>query len=361
MSKPVVAVNGRFLTMTATGVQRYGREILRLLAAHLESELRVIVPPNRILEAGEIDDAVATRRDWHGVRGHRWEQVALPGLTRRADAHVLWSPCSWGPLAVRRQVPVVHDIAPLTHPQYYTRPYRLLARTLTGPLVRRCAVVVTPSIHARTDLLERYRLEQDRVRVVPPGVGSPFDSMPLDDLDRRSGSYCLVVGAHDSRKNAEFVLQFWPHVHAETGLELHLTYRSVVTTRRAAVLEALPSEGVVVHADPTDEELARLYANALCLLWPSHYEGYGFPLLEAMAVGTPFLSADVGAATELAVSPEEQILPLQPELWRRRIEFWRERGVGKLREASARRARSQTWASSARETAQILDHLALSG
>jgi glycosyltransferase involved in cell wall biosynthesis len=358
MSDPVVAVNGRFLAMTATGVQRYGREILRRLGPHLESELRVIVPPDRILGVDEIDNGFTTGRDWHGNRGHRWEQLTLPELTRRAGAAVLWSPCNWGPLRVHNQVPVVHDIAPLTHPQYFTRAYRLLARALTGPLVRRSAVVVTPSSHTRTDLLDRFALEPSRVRVVPPGVGSPFDSMPLDDLERRSGDYCLLVGAHDSRKNAEFVLDFWPEVHEETGLDLHLTHRSVVTTRRPFVLRAQPSEGIVVHADPSDEDLARLYANALCLLWPSHYEGYGFPLLEAMAVGTPFLSTDTGAAAELAVTREEQILPLRPELWRSRIVAWKKMDLGDLREASARRARSQAWASSAAQTAEILDGLA---
>ncbi len=236
-----------------------------------------------------------------------------------------------------------------------------MARLLTRPLVRRSVRVVTPSAHTREDLLERFGLEPDQVRVVPPGVGPPFSAIGLDDLADRRGDYCLLVGAHDSRKNAEFVLRFWPELRAATGLELHVTYRSVVTTLRPSVLEAREGEGVVLHADPTDDELAHLYANALCLLWPSHFEGYGFPLLEAMAVGTPFLSTDVGAAAELAVSPEEQILPLQPEHWRARIEAWRHDGIGDLREASARRARAQAWESSAARTAEILDELAQAG
>ena len=92
----------------------------------------------------------------------------------------------------------------------------------------------------------------------------------------------------------------------------------------------------MLHVDPTDEELVRLYAGALCLVWPSYYEGYGFPLLEAMAVGTPFLSTDVGAAAELAVIPEEQILPLDPERWIERIEAWHSADLSELG-ASVRR------------------------
>jgi glycosyltransferase involved in cell wall biosynthesis len=359
VSTPLIAVNGRFLTMTVTGVQRYAHEILGRIGDHLESELRVIVPPGRVLEPGDPELAtIPTTGRWHGVDGHRWEQLALPRLARKAGARMLWSPCSWGPLAVRRQVPVVHDIAPLTRPEHFTPTYRAIARALTGPLVRRSTLVVTPSTRVRGELLERFAVEPEHVRVVPPGVGQPFNSVPLDDLDRRSGNYCLLVGAHASRKNADFLLELWPEVRARTGLDLHLTYRRLVTTRRLRDLGGGP--GVVLHVDPTDLELVHLYANALCLLWPSHYEGYGFPLLEAMAVGTPFLSTDVGAAAELAVIPEEQILPLEPERWCARLEAWHSADLRELREASARRARAQSWDAAAEETARLLDRLASS-
>jgi glycosyltransferase involved in cell wall biosynthesis len=359
MSDAVVAVNGRFLTMTSTGVQRYAHEILRRLAPELGARLLVIVPPDRMFEGEDASIAEITRSArWHGIGGHRWEQLELPRLVRRTGARALWSPCSWGPLAIRRQIPVIHDIAPLTQPRHFTPAYRALARVVTRPLVRRSPLVATPSSRVRGELLERFRLEPERVVVVPPGVGRPFNSRSLDDLERRSGRYCLLVGAHDSRKNAEFLIGLWPDVHGRTGLELHLTRRGSVTTSRLQRLEDVPGHGVVVHTDPTDEELADLYANALCLLWPSHYEGYGFPLLEAMAVGTPFLSTDVGAAAELAVAPDEQILPLEPERWRERLEAWHSQGVQALREASARRARAQTWEAAAEQTAHLLERLA---
>jgi glycosyltransferase involved in cell wall biosynthesis len=359
MTETVVAVNGRFLTMTSTGVQRYAHEILGRLSPKLGARLLVIVPPDRMFEGDDPSIAeVEVSSRWHGIQGHRWEQLKLPRLVRRAGAEALWSPCNWGPLAIRRQLPVIHDIAPLTQPRHFSRAYRVVAQVLTPPLVRRSALVSTPSTRVRSELLERFQLGPERVVVVPPGVGTPFNSRPLDDLEHRSGSYCLVVGAHDPRKNAEFLLDLWPEAHARTGLELHLTRRGSMTTSRRQRLDDRPGSGVVVHTDPTDEELADLYSEALCLLWPSHYEGYGFPLLEAMAVGTPFLAADVGAAAELAVAPEQQILPLEPERWLERIEGWQSNGVRELREASARRARAQTWEAAAEETARLLERLA---
>lgn len=359
MSRHLVAVNGRFLTMTATGVQRYAHEILSRLRTYLESDLAVIVPPGRVLEGDDLDAAeIRQTARWHGLDGHLWEQTVLPRLVRKTRAAALWSPCSWGPVATRRQVPVIHDIAPITLPEHFAPMYRALARGLTRPLVRRSALVVTPSNRVRDELLAQFSLEPDHARVVLPGVGEPFVSAPLDDLGSRNGTYCLLVGAHTARKNAQFLIDLWPEVYARTKLELRLTYRHFVTTSRLAALERVQTEGVVLHADPSDDELVKLYAGALCLVWPSRYEGYGFPLLEAMAVGTPFLSTDVGAASELAVRPEEQILPLVPERWCERIEAWQSADLSELRAESARRARTQTWEAAAEQTAHLLDDVA---
>jgi glycosyltransferase involved in cell wall biosynthesis len=100
--------------------------------------------------------------------------------------------------------------------------------------------------------------------------------------------------------------------------------------------------GVRRVADPSDAELADLYARALCLLWPSLAEGYGIPLLEAMACGTPFLSADVGAARELAIDAR-QVLPLDGDRWVAELERYHTAGVADLRARSAETARRATW------------------
>jgi glycosyltransferase involved in cell wall biosynthesis len=164
---------------------------------------------------------------------------------------------------------------------------------------------------------------------------------------------CVFVGGDDVRKNLAFLTSFWPRVHAELGLELHVVARGWSSTRRTAGSEE-PSAGITMHVDLDDASLARLYADALCLLWPSHYEGYGLPLLEAMAVGTPFLSSDTGAARELAVVAE-QVLPLDADAWVEQLARWCRHDPVDVREASITAARAATWARSAEALAVSIE------
>jgi glycosyltransferase involved in cell wall biosynthesis len=356
-----VVVNGRFLTMQQTGVQRYARNLLERLPSHVPTGVLVAVPPDRLVEASpeQIDEVVYSHR-WHGPRGHAWEQLALPRLVRRSgpDA-VLLSPANWGPVRTRRQVAVFLDIAPQLHPELFRAGYRAMSSVLTPALVRRCGRVGALCGAVARDLVERFDVDPARIDIMEPGVGAPFDSW----LERNPGSYggtrpyCLMVGGHDRRKNARWVLRWWPEVHAELGMELVIATRGRATGRFADDLAGV--RGVSVRMDPDDEELCELYAGAMCLLWPSLYEGYGLPLLEAMSVGTPFLATDVGAARDLAIEGS-QVLPLEPAAWIGQLRLWLTEGTGPLREASVLRARTRSWDATAAAAAASLAALAAS-
>lgn len=338
---PVVTVNGRFLTQPVTGVQRYAREIVgRLPAMAPDLRFRLLVPPDRVVELepgvelpAELDDR------WWGGRGHLWEQTHLPRLVRRARSDLLLSPGGWGPLALRRQLVVIFDLHPLTHPEYFVPGFVRWSRLAMPRLVRVPPRVAVISEHVRDQIVNRLRVDPARVDIVPPAVGSPFIDWPLGDLDAISGDQCVFVGGDKAQKNLAFVLGFWPDIHRRLGLELVVTERAVGSRieRRGE-----DPAGVRRVIDPSDEELAALYAKSLCLLWPSLAEGYGIPLLEAMACGTPFLSADVGAARELALVPN-QVLPLDADRWVAELARWCDVGVTDLRRRSVEVARAASW------------------
>ena len=157
--------------------------------------------------------------------------------------------------------------------------------------------------------------------------------------------FVLLVGGHDPRKNAAFAISLTPALAA-------MSLRLVVTVRRdAAVFRSNHHESsarITVIEDPTDAVLWGLYAEALAVLQPSEAEGFGLPLLEAAAVGTPFISTDVGVAKRLAVD-DRQVLPLDSRAWEDSIAYLlRERSAITLRLGEA--TKTYTW----HETAKSL-------
>jgi glycosyltransferase involved in cell wall biosynthesis len=351
---PVIAVNARFVTQPLTGVQRYAHEIVGRLAATTGWRIRLLLPPDRIVDlepgqstVGELDER------WWGARGHLWEQTRLPLLYRRSGADLLLSPAGWGPLTVRRQLAVIFDLHPITHPEHFVRAFRIQTRVATPVLAHVPPRVAVISEHVRDQVVRHLRVQPDRVDIVPPAVGPPFIDRPLADPATRGRGHALFVGGDKAQKNLRFVLDFWPEVHERLGLELVVTERSIAS-RVGSVVADPP--GVRRVQDPGDDELVHLYESALCLLWPSVAEGYGIPLLEAMAVGTPFLSADVGAARELA--PEGgRVLPLERQAWIDQLVAWTgdPAGLAALRQRAAEAARLHTWERSATLMGEALE------
>ena len=165
-----------------------------------------------------------------GWSGHAWEGSCRSGAR---DAGSLARPCNWGPLRVERQLVVFHDVAPLSHPQYFVPSYVRWSRFTLARLARTSRRAIATCERVRDDLIVWTGVDPQRVVVVPPGVGPPFTTVPLGDTSRQSG-YCLFVGGHDSRKNLEFLTGLWPGVQHELGLELHVVRRGWVSTRQLA-------------------------------------------------------------------------------------------------------------------------------
>ena len=279
---PDVVVNGRFLSRPITGVERYAGEITR----RLEGRIRVCRPP---------DSAI-------GARGHLWEQMRLPRLVNGA---LLWSPANTGPVVVSRQVVTVHDVAPLDHPEWFEPRVGAWYRWLLPQLVKRVARVITVSQFSKTRLMERLGVPADRVVAIPNGVSGRFHPRSSAEVTRVTARYrlrapyLLMGGSLEPRKNFDVVARAW----AEAGPALDGLTLAVVGDTRQTLQPAVPDPrlGWVRRLDDVhDTDLPALYAGAIGLVIPSLDEGFGLPLLEAMACGTPVVAARAGALPEVA-------------------------------------------------------------
>jgi glycosyltransferase involved in cell wall biosynthesis len=284
--------------------------------------------------------------------GHAWEQAALPLRAARLGVRALLCPANLAPVAFPRNVVLIHDAAPLRHPDWYSRAYAAWQRRVLPLIARRALHVITVSEFARAEL--RELLSVDRVSIVRGGVDPAFS--PAADAGRaRAGlglarPYVLCVASQIARKNLS-ALAPAARALAADGVEV------VVAGGRRPQFAAEKGLGDLrLLGQVPDELLPGLYAGAEAFALPSLYEGFGLPVLEAMAAGTPVVAADATALPETC-GGAARLVPPDGEAFRDalvsllRDPAERER----LRAAGLERAAGFTWDATARAVDALME------
>lgn len=280
-------VNGRFLSQRPGGLQRAARSLLAGLR-DAGVPLEVVAPAPDPL-ADRVLRAPAGRGG-----GQVWEQALLPAAAR---GRRLLSLANTGPLLAGAATLVVHDLAPLVGPEWFRPSMRVYGRLVLAA-ARRADLVVTGTRVVRDELLARG-VRADRLAVVPPAVDPLFHPAAAADVDavrRRlglDGPFLLLPGWADPRKDVVTAVRASLRVRTPHRLVLVGGGRGVFAPVR------LPdSDRVVVAGHVSDTELRALLTSAAALVYPSRYEGFGLPPLEAWACGTPALVSDLPVLRE---------------------------------------------------------------
>jgi len=276
------------------------------------------------------------------VRDVGWYLAALPLKARRDGMEVLHCPTHRAP--VRPHVPLVvtfHDLAVLRHPETFNRWTRSYSR-LTLPRIARAAQrLIAVSEFTRRELLELLDVPEDKVRVIPNAVGPPF----APEGEAAAGDYVLAVSTLEPRKNLPRLVDAFERADLN-GCRL------LVAGAPGWGGVRLGGDGVRWLGEVGDEELARLYRGARCVAYVSLYEGFGLPVLEAMACGAPVVAAQTAAAEEVSGGAAVLVDPLDPDAIAAGLAEAVDRS-DELRTSGLERARAFSWADAARATVEV--------
>ncbi|MEP6546696.1 MAG: glycosyltransferase family 1 protein [Gammaproteobacteria bacterium] len=291
-----VAINGRFLTRQPTGIDRFAAELLGVWLKRQGNtrDVRLLVPASS--NATLPTDWTIPPEPIGRHTGHLWEQLDLP---RHCRDQMLLNMCNSAPLFKKQQLAVVHDASFLVNPSHFSLPYRTWYRFLTAELIRNASVIATVSKFSAAELMRFFGVRSRGIEVIYESgehiLRSASDAGILSRLNLVGQRYVLAVGSRTLNKNFSAIVKA---AESLVGMRVKVVAAGGSNSRVFAGAP-LQADNLVLAGYVSNEELRALYENADCFVFPSFYEGFGLPPLEAMHCGCPVLVSRRGAIPEV--------------------------------------------------------------
>jgi len=305
-----IGINGRFLAVVnRTGVQRMAYNLIRALVNVDQTNHYVIFTcesqaTNPDWQRPNVTVVTSRIREGENFRNYYWEQFTLPRLARRHRVDILHSPANLAPIFYKgRSIVHIHDLCFVVNPQWYSFSARTLYNIIILRIARRAAKVITNSNNSRNDLLQFCDLQAEQVSQVYWAVDDLFmqDANTPVAPNWHLKDYILYVGSLEPRKNIGALLEAY---------ELLRTNRPECRTKLVLIGGESPlfaevrlkvkrfKEDVLFKGFVNDHVLRDYYRHASLFVYPSLYEGFGLPPLEAMASGVPVVTTFTSSIPE---------------------------------------------------------------
>lgn len=270
--------------------------------------------PDMVLHKPLETDGEVELFDLKGYRFHTWEQIGLPWRAQRVGARVLHCTAStlpyWQPMPM---IVTIHDalLWQDTEPRPYERWY---LHYLIPAAFKKCAAVITISESSRQDILKLWPYLERKLHVIPHGISDTYlnaqSKVLLPQLRDTVGAmpYLLYIGGALERKRFAWAMKVLKHLNVSQLRLLACGFSEAEREQARRSVEPSWQDRVVFLPFVEEDDMVQLYQQAVAVLYPTLYEGFGFPALEAQAVGTPVLFSALGSLRELE-GPAAEILP----------------------------------------------------
>lgn len=274
MNEPTLYINGRFLTQPMTGTNRFAYELCLQLAER-KYDFLILTPKVPLCE--EYDVSRLPILSVGHFSSHIWEQISLPLFLRKRRSMLL-SMKGLGPVFKRNQICTIHDMSYLANPGWFSKGYYYFYRMMTPIMAKHAKRILTVSHFSKGEISSRLGISPDKISVVYNAPAKQFSS--TSEYTDSTEKYYLTVSSLDPRKNLSLVFSSY--------LKSSQKYPLYVIGEKHSVFGdvTLPENSQIRFLGRvSDEELCRYYAGCSLFVYPSLYEGFGMPPMEAIACG----------------------------------------------------------------------------
>ena len=331
-----IALDGIPLTLPKTGVGHYTAELARALAFNTPNvQIEAVAPSNLPPIAQQESDHRPPNLQYTtvnvGPMSRRWWSIGLPRYIRKTRIELfhgtnyevpLWRPCP--------TVVTIHDLSLLTLPDKQPRRRVARARVRLPIMARAADAVIVPSEAIKNEACERFKLPATKVFAVPEAAREFFKPAPADEINtvkKRFGiseAFVFAVGTIEPRKNYLMLIEAFESVmKSRPELQLQLVIAGALGWASEHVIARIEKSPlrtqIILTGYLADVDLRALYSSCAASAYPSQYEGFGLPPLEAMACGAPVLASDIPSIAEVVGNSARLVDPFDASAWSRQI------------------------------------------
>lgn len=347
-----IAIDAQTTLGQKTGFGFYVKNLTEALIKIDKSDKYNLVKPN-------------TDKDFTTLKRWWWDQVSFPQKARKERVKLLHQPCFSAPIFYKGKVIVTcHDLISVFFPENLPLVSRLFYSKWMPFSYRKATLIIADSEHTKKDLMALLKIPASKIRVIHLATSKEFRPIKakknLNQICRKYHTgkyYFLHVGTLEPRKNLEFLVRSYSLIARDISENL------VITGKKGwyyeglfALVKQLKLEDRVIFTGYVDErDLPALYSGASALVFPSLYEGFGLPPLEAMACGTPVISSNTSSLPEVIGSAGILLPPRDERKWAKNmLKIIKDKGLAMtLKKMGPIQARRFSWEETARKTVEV--------
>jgi len=348
-----IVVNARFLTRRITGVQRYAIEISLILKQIYGNKIIFVAP-----KKGIIYKDIAKKLDvqlFGNLTGLAWEQLELPLYLYKKHNPVLLGLANTAPIIYNKNVFAIHDLIFMKDPEWCQKKFAIIYKLGIPILLKTALKVLTVSQYSKNDIIKTFNTPAEKIEVVYNAVSEEFLEYAAKNYEKKYENYILaVISFLNPRKNLDRIIKAF-NIAELTDIKLVIAGIDAKNYEHKELL----NDNVIFTGYKKDKELAQLYKNAKFLVFPSLFEGFGIPPLEAMSCGCPVIASNTTSLPEVCTDAAYYVDPTDIKNIAEAIKrFAKDKELREsLKEKGFKRVELFNWAASADKIAKILEKL----